>query len=220
MEVHENFEKLFRRVEEETERRAWEQRHREEVDPFEDEETSQEVKDTRRASVPTSQLTRFSDELSEMINTRNSRRLSTIPPQFCTRRSLDSLASPPWQAEKADKVSTLSRSAPQGAIARQSSTLSRTVGNLLPRRLAGRPRSLSVADVLPQAPPSKMVIGVSVEKATSSDHRDPLPPPTVHAPGLRSRQSKNSLKSSDSLVGKFAKKFRRKSKSVLSTFNC
>ncbi|KAF8918093.1 hypothetical protein CPB85DRAFT_1282499 [Mucidula mucida] len=219
MEVHENFEKLFRRVEEETERRAWEQRHREEADPFEDEEASQEVKDKRRASVPPSQLTRLSDELSEMINTRNSRRLSTIPPQFCTRRSLDSLASPHWQAEKADKVCSL-RSAPQVAIARQSSTLSRTVGNLLPRRLAGRPRSLSAADVLPPAPPSKMVIGVSVEKATSSDHRDPLPPPTVHAPGLRSRQSKTSLKSTDSLVGKFAKKFRRKSKSVLSTFNC
>ncbi|KAF9016111.1 hypothetical protein BDZ89DRAFT_1075907 [Hymenopellis radicata] len=101
-------------------------------------------------------------------------------------------------------------------IGGRQNTLSRAVGGLLAGRL-GRARSASVVQ---SSPTSNMVIGVSVEEATT-EHApgDDAPGPQTVVHTLRSQRSTNSLTRKESLMDRargLTKKLRRKSVLMLS----
>ncbi len=103
-------------------------------------------------------------------------------------------------------------------IAGRKTTISRAVGGLIPRRLS-HARSPSIVDTVID---SGMVIGVSVEEATTENAPDDLPSccgsvMVVHS--LRNQPSKCSLSRKTSLMAKakeLTQKFRRRSNAELS----
>lgn len=92
-------------------------------------------------------------------------------------------------------------------------TLSKAVGDLLPRRLS-RPRSEQVISKSVMEPP--MIVGVHVEEATVESMTEELPCATVHATNSsRKRASGSSLTWVDKAKD-LTQKMRQRSKTALS----
>ncbi|KAF5384481.1 hypothetical protein D9757_006453 [Collybiopsis confluens] len=217
MDPPESLEKIFLRVEEESQRRAQAEHPEDTGDPTKstplDTQTIS-VKARRRGSISVTRFGQLTDELTPkdprptsppnspttFITTLAAQ--STFYQSQILNHSRDSLGSHTsdnenGHAEDDNHVTQIHRIA-----ARQ--TLSRTVGSLLPRRLS-RARSRPVIEDVD----GTMVIGVSVQAATAlveesytPDSEVPIPQATVTtggrrslAPTLNSKPSKSSLRS-------------------------
>ncbi|KAF5355451.1 hypothetical protein D9758_006291 [Tetrapyrgos nigripes] len=241
MDPPESLEKIFQRVEEESERRAQEEKGLETpqlgdrlkaLSPTPS-SSSLRTRSRRRGSVS---ISRFG-QLDELTRKPSSDNIS-IPPKSPTiistlaaqstfykhhgeNGSYDSVNSVEEEderahAEDAHQVTQVHRIAPRQSI-------SRTVGSLIPRRLSRASRQV----IAETNAAGDVVIGVSVEAATveAEGGAGEAVQATVHAPGLRPKASKASLVSLGSGSGggwlhkakSFTGKFRRKSKPVLTT---
>ncbi|KAG7449830.1 uncharacterized protein BT62DRAFT_609277 [Guyanagaster necrorhizus] len=218
----ESLEKIFQRVEEETERRAQEQS----PSPPESPEKTLKVKSRHRGSVSISRFGQLSDDFTQVFNATRSAtptpsRISPLAERsrfFTKNRSVDSLTSDKHSDDE-DGLSEDSHHVTQmQQIVGRKTTISRAIGGLIPGRLS-HTRSRSIIDT---AVDSSMVIGVFVEEeATTENAPDDLPPRSgsvmvVHS--LRNQPSRCSFRRT-SLMAKakeFTQKFRRRSNAELS----
>jgi len=226
----EPLEKIFQRVEEESERRAQQETITTRIESTDNESkpgTNLKTKEWRRGSISISRLGQLPESWTEKVpdGPPTPKQLSTNVSKLAFYQaevkngSANSIASgrSAHLDEEAHKEEDHHVTQVHQIVGRH--TISKAMGNLIPRRLS-RARSASVI----ANGDANMVIGVSVEEATVESPVDieASRRVIVHAPGnLRSQTSHGSMACSTSATSSwltkakvFTQKFRPKSKSV------